>query len=166
MSAGPDRTRRQQLPSTCASRPAQNDLIIKLEPNAGTEDCLNLLKIGQLDAAVVSSGVKVPDDDEIMVLVPCSWRPSTCSSARTSPTQAHSANHAREADQYWRSGQYGMVVGPGVPQFARLQLPSASSTGDVVLTEHSKADLVGKARTILRPKGRAETLWLQNCPIA
>ena len=68
MSAGPGSTRRHAIAEYIVEQSARNELTIQLETNAGSEDCLNRLKAGQLDAAVISSGVKVPDDDDIMVL--------------------------------------------------------------------------------------------------
>ena len=80
MSAGPDSTRRHAIAIYMSEQAAEHDLTIKLEPNAGTEECLNLVKAGKLDAALVSSGVKVPDDDDIGFLLPCSRRSSTAGS--------------------------------------------------------------------------------------
>jgi TRAP-type uncharacterized transport system substrate-binding protein len=68
MSAGPDGTRRHTLANYLCEQAKQNNLAVTLATCAGSEDCLNLLKTGQLDVAVVSSGVTVPDDDDIMVL--------------------------------------------------------------------------------------------------
>ena len=68
MSVGPEMTRRHAVAVYLAQEAARNDLSIKLVPSAGSEDCLNLLKAGQLDAAIVSGGIVVPDDNEITVV--------------------------------------------------------------------------------------------------
>jgi TRAP-type uncharacterized transport system substrate-binding protein len=68
LSAGPEGTRRNEVAEYLRGQSHHHGLTIELEPNAGSEECLNLLNAGQLDAAIVSNSVVVPDDDQIMVL--------------------------------------------------------------------------------------------------
>jgi TRAP-type uncharacterized transport system substrate-binding protein len=154
MSAGPNSTRRQVIATYLSEQAADNELIVKLTPNAGSEECLNLLKAGELDAAIVSSGVKVTDDDDIMVL----------GAMQLELVHVLVRKDLAEAGPLARAIQ-GKRISIGVPgstewllareflKFARLELPTRSDAGDVLLMELSKAQLIAQAEAIQQAKG-------------
>ncbi len=68
LSAGPIGTRRYQVAEYFAEQAAEHKVSIKLVANAGSEACLEQLKTKELDAAIVSNCVVVPNDECIQVV--------------------------------------------------------------------------------------------------
>ena len=150
MSAGPAGTRRHTVTTYLCDEAERNGLAINLSPSAGSEECLQLLKAGALDAAVVSSGVKVADDDEIMVL---------------GATQLEAVHFLVRSDMVSDRPLIEIIRGkrvnigePGSTEwllaqeflkFTRLKPPSTSDPGDVIPSELSKTALIEKAQAIL-----------------
>ncbi|MBL9161670.1 MAG: hypothetical protein JNL18_02890 [Planctomycetaceae bacterium] len=165
MSAGPYSTRRHAVAQYMGKQAAPNDLIIKLEANAGSEDCLNLLKAGQLDAAVVSSGVKVPDDDDIMVLGAVQLE-AVHILVRKEMAEAGPLSEAVRGKRIniGEKGSTERLLARELLAFARLQLPSASHSGDVVPTEYSKACLIDKCQAILQSSGATKDTLIAELP--
>ena len=165
MSAGPDSTRRHDIAAYLCQQAAKNDLSIKLLTSAGSEECLNQLKSGQLDVATVNNGVVVPDDDDIAVL---------------GAIQMESVNVLVRKDMAAAGSLYDMIRGKRVNlgekgstewlmaqellTFGQLKLPSASQSGDIIPTEYGKADLVQKARDILRADGAKKDALIAELP--
>jgi TRAP-type uncharacterized transport system substrate-binding protein len=165
MSAGPAGTRRHTVTTYLCEQAARNNLSINLVPSAGTEECLHLLKTGQLDVALVSSGVKVPDDDEIMVL---------------GATQLEAVHFLVRGDMASNRPLIEVVRGkrvnigePGSGErllaqeflkFTRLKPPSADKPGDVIPTEFSKRDLIQTAQAIQRATGAEREALIAKMP--
>ena len=165
MSAGSDSTRRYTMAVYLCKQATQNDLSIKLTTSAGSEDCLNQLKTGQLDAAIVSSGVVVPDDEDIAVLGAIQLEAvhvlvrknlaeggSLCEMLR-----GKRVNLGEKGSTEWLLSQELLA-------FARLKLPTASQAGDVVPTEYSKAYLIDKARAVSQADGAKKDSLIQEMP--
>jgi TRAP-type uncharacterized transport system substrate-binding protein len=165
MSAGPNSTRRQMIATYLSEQAADNELIVKLTPNAGSEECLNQLKAGALDAAIVSSGVKVTDDDDIMVL----------GGMQLELVHVLVRKELAEAGPLARAIQ-GKRINIGEPgstewllareflKFARLELPTPSRAGDVILSEQSKAQLIAQAEAIQRATGVERQALIAKLP--
>lgn len=150
MSAGPEGTRRHAVTTYLCEQAAHHGVAIDLVPTVGTEECLNLLKAGKLDAAVVSSGVKVPDDDEIMVL---------------GATQLEAVHLLVRGDlasdrplieiirgkrvNIGERGSTEWLLAREFLKFARLTPASAAGPGDVIPMELGKDELHAMARAIL-----------------
>lgn len=165
MSAGPGSTRRHTIAEYIVEQAAQNDLTIKLQTNAGSEDCLNLLKSGQLDAAVISSGVKVPDDDDVMVLGIVQLE-AVHILVRKELAEAGPLSEAVRGKRIniGEKGSTEALLAREFLAFARLQLPSALHSGDVVPTDYSKAYLVDKCQAILRADGAKKEALIAELP--
>ncbi len=165
MSAGPNSTRRQMIATYLSEQAADNELIVELTPNAGSEECLNLLKAGELDAAIVSSGVKVTDDDDIMVL----------GGMQLELVHVLVRKELAEAGPLARAIQ-GKRIHIGEPgstecllareflKFARLELPTPSRAGDVILIEQSKAQLIAQAEAIQQATGAEKQALIAALP--
>ena len=150
MSAGPAETRRHAVAEYLCEQASEQDLWINLVNSAGSEECLNLLKKRRLDVAIISSGVKVPEDENITVL------------GILQPESVHVLVRKELADERPLSQTLrGKRVNLGVRgstewllsqeflSFARLRLPSATSSGDVVPLELSKKFLTDQCKAIL-----------------
>lgn len=162
LSAGPTATRRHKVAEYLAQQAAHHALSIQLVDSPGSEDCLEQIAAGKLDAAIVSSGVKIPHDDNIRVL------------AATQLEAVHLLvrNDLAEADELIPALR-GRRVNLGVPggtewllaqeflKFARLQLPSAVQPGDVIPTDFCKEELIERAQAILRTTDEQERAALR-----
>jgi len=151
MSAGPDGTRRHAVTTYLCEQAAHHGLAIDLVPAEGTEECLKLLQAGKLDAAVVSSGVKVPDDDEIMVLGATQLEAvhflirGDMASDRPFPDiiRGKRVNLGERGTTEW-------LLAREFLKFARLTPSSAAGPGDVIAMELGKDELHAMARAILQ----------------
>lgn len=165
MSAGPDGTRRHAVAAYLTGQAALNGLTIELATNAGSEDSLNRLKAGKLDVAVVSNGVVVPDDNEIRVLAAVQLevvhvlvRKDMAERGPLSETiRGKRVNLGEKGSTEWHLSREILA-------FARLRLPSAHQSGDVVPTEFGKADLIARARAILKADGEKKDALLAELP--
>ena len=165
MSAGPDSTRRQAVATYLCTQAAQNDLSIKLVTNAGSEDSLNQLKAGQLDVALVSSGIMVPDDDDIMVLGALQLEAVHVLVRKEMAERGSLAEAIRgKRVNFGEKGSTEWLLAQELLTFARLKLPSASEPGDVIPTECGKACLVDKARAILQAEGAKKDALIAELP--
>ena len=165
MSAGPAGTRRHAVTTYLCEQAAQNKLSIKLLTNLGSEDCLHQLKAGQLDVALVSSGVKVPDDDEVMVLgatqleaVHFLVRGDMASDRPLVETiRGKRVNLGEKGSTEW-------LLAREFLNFARLKAPSATEPGDVMPTEYGKAELIERARAILQADATQRDALIAHLP--
>ncbi len=165
MSAGPEATRRHAVAVYMSEQAAQNELTVELLPNAGSEESLRLLKGGQLDAAIVSNGVVVPNDDDIVVLGAMELE------AVHLLVRKDMADHGaiREAIRGRRvnlgeRGSTEWLLAREFLAFARLKLPSMSQPGDVVPTEYGKDHLLKKCADILQANGSAKESLIAELP--
>lgn len=67
-SAGPELTRRYQVADYLREVASSKGVSLQMIKNAGSEECLKQIQAGLLDVAVVSSGIKIPNDDAVTVL--------------------------------------------------------------------------------------------------
>lgn len=167
MSAGPAGTRRHAVAEMLTKHAARNGLSITLSTNAGAEESLRRLKSGQLDVALVSNGVIVPDDDELAVL------------AVTQVEAVHLLLRAEiAAAPSVIEGIRGKRVNLGQPgsseallsreilKFARLRVRSPQQAGDIVATEFGKSELQAQCQAILAAKGDQREQLIRNLPDA
>lgn len=164
ISAGPEGTRRHSVVEYLRDQAAEHRLRIELSPNAGTEDCLNQIKSGQLDAAVVSNGLLVPKDDDVRVVAALQLEHVHVLVRRElqGETLAHIVRGRRvnlgEPDSTeWHLSRDLLA-------FGRLRLPSGSRPGDVLLTELGKHELIERAQAILRAEGPAKDALIAELP--
>jgi len=146
VSAGPEGTRRHQVAEYLRAQALHHGLNLQLEANAGSEECLNLLKAGQLDAAIVSSGVVVPGDDPILVLGALQ-REAVHVLVRPSLAEAGSLVEAMRGKRI-NVGQHGStewLLAREFLNFARL-----NAQHDVIPTHLSKRELIDRAQAILQ----------------
>ncbi len=164
-SAGPSFTRRAAVAEYLRKQALANGLAIEMIENDGSETSLELIKRGELDIALVSSGVVVPHDEDIRVL---------------GATQLE-AVHVLVRKELVGQGQLvsairGKRVNIGVRgstewllsreflTFARIQLPSPTHPGDVIPTELSKRQLHDRASAILQAEGAQKEALLAELP--
>ena len=165
MSAGPDSTRRHAVATYLCTQAAQNGLSISLVTNAGSEDSLNQLKAGQLDVAIVSSGILVPDDDDITVLGALQLEAAHVLVRKDMAEHGSLAEAIRgKRVNFGEKGSTERLLAQELLAFSRLKLPSAAEPGDVVPTEYGKAWLVGKARAILQADGAEKDALIAELP--
>lgn len=165
MSAGPEGTRRHTVTTYLCEQAAQHELAINLVPTVGSEECLQMLKADQLDAAVVSSGVKVPDDDEIMVL---------------GATQLEAVHFLVRGDlksdrplieiirgkrvNIGEAGSTERLLAQEFLKFTRLKAPTSGEPGDVIPSEFSKAELIARAQAILHAEESQRAALVAELP--
>jgi len=165
MSAGPETTRRHAVAAYLSEQAARNDLTIELLPSAGSEESLELLKDGQLEAAIVSNGVVTPNDDDIMVL------------GAMEVEAVHLLVRKEMLDRgSIREAILGRRVNLGEPgstewllareflSFARLKLPSMSQPGDIIPTEYGKDHLHKQCAAILQANGSEKEALIAQLP--
>lgn len=165
MSAGPEMTHRHAAAAYLSEEAIRNNLSIKLIPSAGSEACLKMLKARQLDAAIVSSGIVVPDNDDIMVVgslhieaVHVLVRKDIAQSGPLSETIRGKRVNLGE------KGSTEYLLTRDFLNFARLKLPAGSHAGDVVPTEYGKSELMNKCRAILRASGTERDKLIAEFP--
>lgn len=165
MSAGPEGTRRHQLAQYFCDQAADHKLSIRLAPSGGSEDCLKQLKAKQLDAAIVSNGVVVPDDDDIMVLgalqveaVHVLVRKEIAEAGPLQQTiRGKRVNLGERGSTEW-------LLARDFLNFARLNLCTDSTPGDVYPMEYTKTELTRLSEEILHAEGTAKAALLRDLP--
>lgn len=150
MIAGPESTRRHAVARYFCEKAASNDLSIELVTTAGSEDCLNRLRAGNLDVAVVNNGIVVPDHEDISVLGALQPEVVHVLVRRELSGAAPFAKRIRgKRVNLGEKGSTEWLLARELLTFGRLTLPTTNRAGDVVPTEYGKADLADKARLIL-----------------
>jgi TRAP-type uncharacterized transport system substrate-binding protein len=165
MSAGPDSTRRHAVAVYLSEQAARNDLALKLVNSAGSEDCLNRLKAGQLDVAIVSNGITVPDDDGIAVLAAVQLEAVHILVRKELADGDYFAEMIRgKRVNLGEQGSTDWQLARELLKFVRLRLPSTSQPGDVIPTEFGKTELVNKTRAILEARGAKKDSLIAEMP--
>jgi TRAP-type uncharacterized transport system substrate-binding protein len=165
MSAGPNFTRRHAVADYVRRQAEANGLSIQLIENAGSEDCLERLKRGELDAALVSSGVVVPDDQDIRVLAAAHVEAVHMLVRKELAEPGQLARNIRgQRVNIGVRGSTEWLLGREFLNFARLKLPSGTSAGDIVLTELSKQQLHDQALAILQAQGQEKARLIAALP--
>ncbi len=164
MSAGPVATRRHAVAEYLCTQAAKHDLTIELTTNAGAEDCLNQLKSGELDAAVVSNGVTVPNDDDIVVLGAVQLEAlHVLVRSDMAGAPLFEAIRGKRVNVGER-GSTERLLALELLEFGRLRLPGNDTAGDVALTEHTKGALMAKSQAILAASGDDKESLLAELP--
>lgn len=165
MSAGSRLTRRDTVAMYLREQAASNQLSIQLSDNAGTEECLQQVKRGQLDAAIVSSGVVVPEDDDIMVLAAMELEPVHVLVRKSLVTDAPLAEEIRgKRVNVGVRGSSEWLLSRTFLEFAGIKLPSEHERGEIVPIEHSKTELINRARAIMVAKGEEKQRLIADLP--
>lgn len=165
LSAGPEFTRRHAVAEYLCRKAADHDLTIRLVNNAGSEECLNQIKSGELDAALVSNGVVVPNDDDIRVLAAIQLEAVHILVRKDLAENRTLAEAIRgKRVNLGARGSTDWLLARDFLEFARLKLPTATQPGDVIPTEWTKEQLVDKARAILGSSGEQKTALVQELP--
>lgn len=165
MSAGPENTRRHTVAQYVVAEASHNGLPIELIATAGSEDCLNRLKAKQLDAAIVSNGVVVPDDRDLMIVAALQVEAVHVLVRKDMANGEPLAKHIR-----------GKRVNLGVPgsterlmardflKFARVKLPTSEEAGEIIPMELSKSDLHQRCQAILAASGTEKEKLIADLP--
>lgn len=165
MSAGPESTRRHALAAYFCEKAVRNDLSVELTTTAGSEDCLNRLREGSLDVAVVNNGVVVPNAKDVTVLGAIQPEVVHVLVRRELAGSAPLAERVRgKRVNLGQPGSTDWLLARDLLAFGRLKLPAADRAGDVVPTEIGKADLADKARTILAADERSKPALVAELP--
>jgi len=165
MSAGPDATRRHAVATYLRDRAEENHLNIQLQDGDSSEDCLNQLKAGKLDVAMVCNCVVVPDDEEIMVLGAAQMeafhvlvrKDLIHGHSLGEIIRGHRVNLGEKGSTEWLLAREALA-------FAHVKLPSPSYSGDIIPTEYSKDELNGLAQAILTSSGRQKEELIAELP--
>lgn len=165
MSAGPSATRRHAIAEYMVEQAGRHGLSIELATCAGSEECLKRLSAGQLDAAVVSSGVKIPGDDAIRVLGAVQLE-AVHVLVRSDMVDAASLCEAIRGKRVnmGERGSTEWLLSREFLEFAHLKLPTATQVGDVVPTEFTKAQLTERCQAILRAEGAERDALIAELP--
>lgn len=165
MSAGPAGTRRYDVATYLGEQAAKNKLKIELSTDAGSEASLERLKSGELDAAVVSSGLVVPGDDDLAVVAGMQLEPVHLIVRKDLPLD-------RQVGEAIRGRRINLGV-PGSTEwhltrdflaFARMKFPSNSGPGDFIPTEFGKPWILEQAQAVCRTEGPLRTTLLTELP--
>ena len=165
MSAGPEATRRHQVAAYFAREAARNGVVLRMEANTETEASLEAMKAGKLDLAIVSSGVVVPEDDDVMVLGAIQLEAVHLLVRSDLPIvgSVGESIHGKRVN-VGEKGSTEHLLANDFLRFARLRLPSPSEPGDIIPTEFSKAELTAKALEILKAVGPARDALIAELP--
>lgn len=165
MSAGPDQTRRHKVAAYLAQEAQRHQLTIELADCAGSEDCLQQVKQGTLDVALVSSGVVIPDDEVILVLGAAQLE-AVHVLVRKELAQARPLSSALRGKRVnlGVKGSTEWLLSHEFLKFARLRLPSQTDPGDVIPTEYSRTELLQMAQAISEAKGEQKAALLAALP--
>ncbi len=165
MSAGPALTRRHQIAEYFCEQAAMHKLAITLTTNAGSEACLEQLKANQLDAAIVSNGVVVPNDADVMVVGAVQME-AVHVLARKQIAEAGPLSQSIRGKRVdvGERGSTEWLLARDFLGFARLTVGSDSTPGDVYPMEYSKAELVRVAEEILQTHGTKKEQLINELP--
>ncbi|MFN9717933.1 MAG: TAXI family TRAP transporter solute-binding subunit [Planctomycetota bacterium] len=173
LSAGPNSTRRHAIAAWLCEQASKNDLSIDLLSNAGSEECLNLLKSKQLDVAIVSNGVVVPDDENIAVLaslhleaVHLLVRKDLATLVRKDLAEKNSLIEAIRGKRIHlgEKGSTEWLLSRDFLHFMKLSLPSTSHPGDIIPTALTKSELLKTLQAILQADGADREALLSELP--
>lgn len=165
-SAGPQGTRRFAVAEYLAEQSRAHRLSLQLVTNNGSEESLHQLRAGTLDAAVISNGVVVADDDQVMVLgavqtelVHMLVRPELARSGQplSKLVRGRRVNLGVQ-------GSTEAILSREFLRFARLKLPTDSTAGDVIPLEMSKDELVRRAEEIVKLEGAERATKVAELP--
>lgn len=165
LSAGPAATRRHAVAVWLCEQAAQNDLTINLFDTTGVEDSLKLLKSNQLDVAIISNGVVVPDDENITVLAAIQQE-AVHVLVRKEMTEKGSLVEAIRGKRVnlGEQGSTEWLISRDFLSFMRLKLPSTSHAGDVIPTMFNKSELLEKSRAILEAEDVDKAALISELP--
>jgi TRAP-type uncharacterized transport system substrate-binding protein len=161
--SGPNRS--GSVATYLRERAAQNGLSLELMTSAGSEDSLHQLQSGQLDVVIINNGVVVPDHDNITVLGAIQPAAAHVLVRRDSVKAGTLAEIVRgKRVNMGERGSTEWLLARDLLSFARIKLPSESSSGDITPTEYGKAYLLGKARAIQKADGAAKEALIAELP--
>ncbi len=165
MSAGPESTRRHQIAEYFCEQAAMHKLAITLTANAGSEACLEQLKANQLDAAIVSNGVVVPNDADVMVVGAVQLE-AVHVLVRKQIAEAGPLNQSIRGTHVnlGERGSTEWLLVRDLLSFARLKIGSDSTPGDVFSMEYSKAELTRLSEEILHSHGTKKEQLINELP--
>lgn len=165
LSAGPIGTRRYQVAEYFAEQAAEHQVTVKLVANAGSETCLEQLKSQQLDAAIVSNGVVVPNDDSIKVVGAIQIE-AVHVLVRKQIAEAGPLNQTIRGKRVnlGERGSTEWLLARDFLNFARLRLCTDAIGGDVYPMEYSKAELVRMSEEILHAQGAEKESLINELP--
>jgi len=164
MSAGPAGTRRHAVAEYLCNQAAKHDLTIDLATNAGAEDCLNQIKSGELDAAIVSNGLTVPNDDDIVVLGALQLEALHVLVRKEMAGAPLFETIRGKRLNIGEQGSTERLLALELLEFGRLRLPSDDNAGDVIVTEHTKGALFAKSQAILAASGDDKQALIDELP--
>ncbi len=167
MSAGPEGTRRQAVAEMLTKHAARGGLRITLSTNAGSEESLRQLKAGQIDVALVSNGVVIPDDEQLTVLA-ITQVEAVHLLLRSEIAAASSVIEGIRGKRVnlGQPGSSEALLSREILKFARLRVSSPQLAGDIVATEFGKPELLHKCRTILGASGAEKERLIRELPDA
>lgn len=165
MSAGPVTTRLHKIAAWMCEKGAQNELDVRLVPTAGAQRSLELLQANELDAAIVSNGVVVPHDDDIVVLAAAQLetvhvlvrRDIAASGPLLQTIRGKKVNLGERGSTEW-------LLSQDLLTFSRIALPTDSQPGDFIPVEFSKAELLARSQVIQRASGSEKAELLSELP--
>lgn len=165
LSAGPDTTRLHAIATWLGEKAAQNHVGTRLLPNAGSEESLELLKSKQLDVAIVSNGVVVPNDDDIVVLAGMQLEAVHLLARKEfvnsgPPMQTILGKRVNLGER----GSAEWLLSHDLLAFSKITLPSASHPGDVTPTEYSTSQLLEMSRAIRNAEGETKDALIAALP--
>ena len=164
LSAGPDSTRRHAVAVYLSEQAARNGLDIKLATNNGSEECLNQLQTRQLDAAIISNGVLVPDDNNITVLGAIQVEAVHVLVRKELAAGSFPENIRGKWVNLGEKGSTEWLLAHNLLSFAHIRLPSESEQADILTTEHSKEYLTEKAHAILHAQVAKKDALIAELP--
>lgn len=165
MSAGPENTRRHTVAQYLVGEAARNKLPIELIATAGSEDCLNRLKAKELDAAIVSNGVVVPDDRDLMVVAALQVEAVHVLVRKGMANGEPLAKLIRgKRINFGEKGSTEWLMAHDFLKFARVKLPTSEEAGEIIPMELSKSDLTQRCQAIMAASGSEKERLVAELP--
>lgn len=159
MSAGPAGTKRHEVAEYLCDQAAGHNLQIRLVESAGSEECLDLVKAGRLDAAVVSNGIIIPDSSNVTVLAALRTEAVHVLVRKELLQPGRPIVEAIRGRRVnvGQAGSTERLLAKEFLEFARLRAPADGKSADVIPTELTKGQLLEQCRAIQQaaPEARA-----------
>lgn len=166
LAAGPTMTRRFQIAEALTSEARRHDLHIELVPTAGFEDSVRQVTHGELDLALVSSGLEMPECKDTCVLAGLDIAPLHILVRRHLAEKQLTLSEMIQGRRVnlGQKGTNDFLLASDLMRFLRLQPAGEAGQGDFTPTLLSKEELVRLAERAMSTRGPAREEVVRALP--
>lgn len=166
ISAGPDGSRRYIVAEYLVRQAEASGLQLTLVTNQGSEESLQQMRAGMLDVALISNGLVINDNDQVMVLgvvqhevVQVLVRPELAEIGQP----LSKLIRGRRVNLGGR-GSTEAILSREFLRFANIKLPTESQPGDVLTTEMGYQELIRRTKEIETLQGDERAAKIAELP--